>query len=200
MYNGKTKNHLQKRFQTTMKNIKNQYFKAALDAVGKTGLNGLVMGELAKASGMSVGSWYHHFESRELLVAETYNYVVGKASSAMISAMDESAGAGSNIRKMATGLAKHWFNNPQEARMFIESEAGHIISKKARFYAWNHFEPILAKLKLYRDSGDIRNLAEKDLLAYMLSAVFSGVVFSSRTKPAEMGAMVWHGLKMRKEK
>jgi AcrR family transcriptional regulator len=183
-----------------MKNIKNRYFKAALDAVGKTGLNGLVMGELAKSSGMAVGSWYHHFESREVLVAEIYHFVAGRAASAMTTGLSEDAGTGAALRKMTTSLAKHWFNNPEEARMFMESEAGHIILKKARLYAWNQFEPILARLKFYRENGEVRDLPEKDLLAFMLSSVFSGVIFSSRTKPNEMGAMVWHGLKMRKEK
>jgi AcrR family transcriptional regulator len=183
-----------------MKNTKNRYFKATLNAVGKTGLNGLVMGELAKSSGMAVGSWYHHFESREALISEVYQFVSGRAASAMITAMEEGSGPGSNIRKMISALSKHWFNNPEEARMFMESEAGQIIPKKSRFYAWNQFEPILEALKSYRESENVRNLPEKDLLSFMLCAVFSGVLFSSRTKPAEMAEMVWHGLKLRKEK
>lgn len=175
-----------------------KYFQAALKSMGKTGLNGLAMARLSKNSGMAVGSWYHHFPSREALVSGIYNYCTGRATTAMLSATTGESGAGGIIRSMARALCIHWQKNPEEARFFMECESGQIIQKKARAEAWLAFEGVLTLLRTTREKGNLRDWPEHRMLGYMLGAVYGAGLMLNAANPDELAESVWQGLKARK--
>lgn len=177
---------------------RHRYFRAALKSMGKTGLNGLAMARLSKSSGMAVGSWYHHFPSREALVNGIYGYCAERASAALMSGLDLKSGTGDNVRGMVRSLGIHWQKYPEEARFFMETEAGQVLAKKVRAEAWLSFDAVLTVLRTARDRGSLRNMPEQQLLGFILGAVYGAGMLGSNPDADVLAEGVWQGMKMRK--
>jgi TetR/AcrR family transcriptional regulator, fatty acid metabolism regulator protein len=68
-----------------------QVTTAVLQILGKGGVTGLTIGQIAKAVGMSEGNLYRHFKDKEDVISEAAKRVVGDLKGRLDSVMDGSA-------------------------------------------------------------------------------------------------------------
>jgi TetR/AcrR family transcriptional repressor of multidrug resistance operon len=57
---------------------KRAIFESTLDLVTEKGFHGCPMSSVAKTAGVAAGTIYHHFESKDQLICELYDYLSGK--------------------------------------------------------------------------------------------------------------------------
>jgi AcrR family transcriptional regulator len=57
---------------------KRAIFESTLDLVTEKGFHGCPMSSVAKTAGVAAGTIYHHFESKDQLICELYDYLTDK--------------------------------------------------------------------------------------------------------------------------
>ncbi|WP_320668709.1 TetR/AcrR family transcriptional regulator [Patulibacter defluvii] len=144
---------------------------ASLAIVEQEGLEGLTTTAVTRASGVSVGSLYHHFGSFEGLAAELYARSMAALLDALVAELERSRTARTGVLRFVEGYLRWGVEHPVEARVihgsafagFLAANAAAVDEAKgprmARMLAW--IEPFMAR-------GDVVRLSPPMLEALLV--------------------------------
>lgn len=69
---------------TAVTDKKTAIFESTLTLVRENGFHGTPMSQIAKKAGVAAGTIYHHFDSKDTLILELYEHVVGQMLSSLL--------------------------------------------------------------------------------------------------------------------
>lgn len=93
---------------------KDNFIRAALEIISEKGPGGLTMQAVAEKSGAPIGSVYHRFKSREILLAELWVYLIESFQSGFISLLQSGDGEKAALYTL-DWVRKH----PNRSRVFL---------------------------------------------------------------------------------
>ncbi|MFF0433519.1 TetR/AcrR family transcriptional regulator [Streptomyces sp. NPDC004327] len=134
---------------------------AALEVFAASGQAGFTVNAVTKASGVSLGSLYHHFGSFDGLAAALYGHCLGQTYTAALASVDRSRTARTGIRAFVTTYLRFIQENPAVARYLHGSAYSSYLAvdaDRARGVEPDHFPRVVDHLRHWVDSGEIAPL------------------------------------------
>jgi TetR/AcrR family fatty acid metabolism transcriptional regulator len=151
---------------------KNRIYAAAIDLMDRKGFERLTIADISKKAGVSVGSFYHHFESKNDILAEIFRKADEYFSTQVVS----------NLRKRAApDQIVEYFDH--YARFNVSSGVEmtqQLFNPKIKHFTQETRPMLTLLLDLIRkgqQKGELRPDAEPEALARLLFVVARGVVF-----------------------
>jgi AcrR family transcriptional regulator len=134
-----------------------------LQVYADKGPEGLTVQALTAASGVSLGSLYHHFGSFDQFSAALYSHCMGELLDALIAALEPATTARAGIRAVVVAYLRFVQEHPAAARFvhassaasFLPAHAGMIVEAKAP-----RIGRILTWLRPHMAAGRVVNLPE----------------------------------------
>lgn len=150
---------------------------AALALFDSQGVTATTIEEVRDRSGVSVGSLYHHFRSREGLLAALYQELLARYRAVLSAELAD----GSNARDLLEGFVRThiaWSTtNPAAARFLLEQRRHPdlVASAEAELQSGtaDFLRPLLGRLKPAVQAGEIRDLPAEILLSLVFGPVQS---------------------------
>ncbi|MGW2016503.1 TetR/AcrR family transcriptional regulator [Streptomyces sp. NPDC001927] len=134
---------------------------AALEVFATSGQAGFTVNAVTRASGVSLGSLYHHFGSFDGLAAALYGSCLQQTYTAALGAVDRARTAHTGIRAFVTTYLRFIRENPAVARYLHGSAYSSYLAvdaDRARGVEPDHFPRVADHLKRWIDSGEIAPL------------------------------------------
>ncbi|MGW0907471.1 TetR/AcrR family transcriptional regulator [Streptomyces sp. NPDC002853] len=134
---------------------------AALRVFADSGEQGVTVGALTKASGVSLGSLYHHFGSVDGLMSALLQRWLGRLLIEMAASVERSRTARTGIRALVRAYLKFIQENPEAARLLHSSYAdrlGMAQARQIRDAQEARLSPLTAWMQQHVDSGEVAPL------------------------------------------
>ncbi|WP_298726372.1 TetR/AcrR family transcriptional regulator [uncultured Ferrovibrio sp.] len=161
--------------ETRASHSRRRALEAALALVDAQGVAAMTIEEVRKRSGVSIGSLYHHFRSREGLLAGLYQDLLARYRAVLSAELLRCDGA----RALVEGFVRThiaWAAANQAAARFlmeyrhdpaiVAASEAELQSSTAEF-----IRPILARLKPAMTAGEVRDLPAELLLSLVFGPV-----------------------------
>lgn len=152
---------------------------AALRVYADSGEQGVTVGALTKASGVSLGSLYHHFGSVDGLMSALLQRWLGRLLGEMAASVERSRTARTGIRALVRAYFKFIQENPDAARLLHSSYAdrlGMAQARQLRDAQEARLSPLTAWMQQHVDSGEVAPLP----MALIEGLVLGPVVATAR--------------------
>jgi TetR/AcrR family fatty acid metabolism transcriptional regulator len=151
---------------------KNRIYAAAIDLMDRKGFDGLTIADISRKAGVSVGSFYHHFESKNDILAEIFRKADDYFSTEVVSQLKKRA-----VPDQIVEYFDHYarFNIASGVEMTQQ-----LFSPKVKHFTEETRPMLTLLLDLIRkgqENGEIRMDTEPGALARFLFVVARGVVF-----------------------
>ncbi|MEU8763314.1 TetR/AcrR family transcriptional regulator [Streptomyces sp. NPDC048659] len=134
---------------------------AALEVFAASGQAGFTVNAVTKASGVSLGSLYHHFGSFDGLAAALYGHCLRQTYTEALGAVDRARTARTGIRAFVTTYLRFIQANPDVARYLHGSAYSSYLAvdaDRARGVEPDHFPRVADRLRRWVDAGEIAAL------------------------------------------
>ncbi|MFJ3906310.1 TetR/AcrR family transcriptional regulator [Streptomyces sp. NPDC090025] len=131
---------------------------AALEVFSTSGQAGLTVHAVTKASGVSLGSLYHHFGSLDGLAAALYGACLQQTYAEALGAVDRARTARTGIRAFVTTYLRFIQENPAVARYLHGSAYSSYLAvdaDRARGVEPDHFPRVADHLRRWTATGEI---------------------------------------------
>ena len=99
-----------------------QVLQATLDLINERGLQSTPMSAIAKRSGVAVGTIYHHFDNKEILVTALYQKLSGKLGEYALHNYDAAAPVRVRFSNIWTNALRFTLRHPKEV-LFLDQYA-----------------------------------------------------------------------------
>ncbi|MGW6021004.1 TetR/AcrR family transcriptional regulator [Streptomyces sp. NPDC055099] len=152
---------------------------AALRVFADSGEQGVTVGALTKASGVSLGSLYHHFGSVDGLMSALLQRWLGRLLVEMAASVERSRTARTGIRALVRAYMKFIQENPEAARLLHSSYAdrlGMAQARQIRDAQEARLSPLTAWMQQHVDSGEVAPIP----MALLEGLVLGPVVATAR--------------------
>ena len=93
--------------------------QATLKLVSKNGFHGTAMSQVVKEAGVSAGSIYHYFESKDELIDELYKSIKQKFGQAILVNFEQNQSLKIQIRQILGDMIRYYIQRPEESA-FLE--------------------------------------------------------------------------------
>ncbi|MEU8616540.1 TetR/AcrR family transcriptional regulator [Streptomyces sp. NPDC048623] len=134
---------------------------AALEVFATSGQAGFTVNAVTKASGVSLGSLYHHFGSFDGLAAALYGHCLQQTYAEALAAHDRARTARTGIRAFVTTYLRFIEAHPAVARYLHGSAYSSYLAvdaDRARGVEPDHFPRVADHLRRWVDAGEIAPL------------------------------------------
>lgn len=134
---------------------------AALRVYADSGEQGVTVGAITKASGVSLGSLYHHFGSVDGLMIAVLQRWLGRLLTEMAASVERSRTARTGIRALVRAYLTFIQENPDAARLLHSSYAdrlGMAQARQLRDAQEARLSPLTAWMQQHVDSGEVAPL------------------------------------------
>lgn len=179
--------------------------QAALDCFTENGFTNTSIGDVCARSGMSVGSLYHHFKSKEQLAAAVYLEGIRDYQRGYTEALESQTRARDGIMAIISYHLRWVEKNPDWARfLFQQRHADFMGDTEEEFSRMNagFFKAVSAWFRKHIESGDIRRFPPDLYPAIMMGpcqeysrAFLSGQDVTPVEKAIEaLGEAVWRAM------
>ena len=135
----------------------------ALDVFAMSGQDGFTVHAVTSASGISLGSLYHHFGSFDGLAAALYSKCMSQLFDALIAALTRTRTARTGIRALVATYLRFTQENPAAARFIHASAyAGYVSAHASQINAAKapQLEAVAGWLRPHIASGELVDLPE----------------------------------------
>ncbi|MFI6093277.1 TetR/AcrR family transcriptional regulator [Streptomyces sp. NPDC051218] len=134
---------------------------AALRVYAESGEQGVTVGALTKASGVSLGSLYHHFGSVDGLMNALLLRWLGRLLAELAASVERSRTARTGVRSLVRAYLDFIRENPDGARLLHSSYAdrlGMAQARQLRDAQEARLSPLTAWMQQHVDSGEVAPL------------------------------------------
>jgi AcrR family transcriptional regulator len=135
----------------------------ALDVFAESGQDGFTVSAVTTASGVSLGSLYHHFGSFDGLAAALYSKCMAQLFDALIAALQRTRTARTGIRALVVTYLRFTEEHPAAARFIHASAyAGYLAAHASQINAAKapRLEAVAGWLRPHVASGELAHLPE----------------------------------------
>jgi AcrR family transcriptional regulator len=88
---------------------------ATLRLISENGFHGTAMAKIAQEAGVSTGSIYHYFDSKDELIDELYKAIKRKSAQAILENLDQAQPVKTQIRQILGKIIRYAIQHPQES-------------------------------------------------------------------------------------
>ncbi len=173
----------------------------ALDMILENDIQSASMGKISKASGVAVGTMYHHFASKEVLITELYRQKKGELFEAL--QIDINTESIEEYFYIALRTYIRFAEENKKGFEFIERyHMSPIIDQEVRSsYELMFYQHFKLLLDFFKSKSNLKNLTDELILAYVTGAL-SGLIaihvlgknHLSEEQIKEYISVIWNGL------
>lgn len=191
--------------QTSERSTRQRALLAALELFDGQGVEATTIEQVREAAGISVGSLYHHFRSREGLVVALYEDLLEQYRSAITAALLRHSGVRELLDGFVTAHIGWAMQNPMAER-FLSGHRHHRSLKDAEGRLQDDtadfIRPLLRRIKPAIDSGVLKPLPPELLLSLVIGPVQTWLRMhrsgSSRLNPdvaaRQLSDLIWEAV------
>lgn len=178
--------------------MKDKLIKSAFDFIQKKGLLQLAMGELAKFANVGVGSFYHHFDSKEKLLETLFSIAIENLEKEC-SKISEPVGKPKLIFAELVDVFHTYFEkNSAQAQFVYQCMATENIPELQQNTEIKKIKSAIKIIDLCKKEKSIRNIESATILNYMLlQTIQYQLKFKKTLNKDQSKQMIWHALKER---
>jgi len=180
---------------------RDKVIQTALKMISEGGFHASPMSELAVRSGVAVGTIYHHFATKEVLIQALYTECRERASQQVVEGLDAKQSPSRKTALMWLNLHAHFTRNPLEFSLLRQAESSPFLVSDVKDVSV--FTPVV--LEQFRESvksGKMKKL-KPGLAASLLMGMVSSVVAEelrskkkfARKELEELADMAWSALR-----
>jgi len=168
---------------------------AALELFTGRGFSGTPTSLISKEAGVSTGTLFFYFSTKEELIDTLYRRVKGEAAQAMCRGLSDSMTVEAKLRRLGRNAVEWGMANPEKLKFMEQFAHSPFVSTSAQEEGMSHF---LFLQELVRDGirdGTIRNI-DPPLLFCMIASALSGLIAraSAVSDPEERRKITEEGL------
>ncbi len=174
--------------------------------IKKTGVHGLAMGQLSKDSGIAAGTFYHYFDSKEMMLMETFLYCHKRAAAVGAKAIKSDDSYKNRFMSMVNAFYEHFSRYSVEVYFIQESESGFSVTNNGIRESRVYYNEVFHFLNQGVEKGTLRNIDSKLMLQTIFQNIFAVMkyetIFETKFTPSELNGyleMAWHALKEREK-
>lgn len=160
---------------------KQAIFSATLKLVAKFGFHGTSMAMIHKEAGVSAGTIYHYFESKDQLIVELYKEIKKKMAVHCNSQMETNTNLRSKIMFYSEKLMRYQFENPTESLFIDQFSKSPYYNESIENQIFEYFEDAFKLMEQAQNEQLV-----KDLPFHVFHA-FSVEIASSLSQKAALG-------------
>ncbi len=162
-----------------MNTKKLQIIEAAIRLFAQDGV-GVATAAIAKEAGVSNGTLFNHFETKQMLIDEVYIFIKRNMADVILSDIDFSASVFDVCSKQWIAFA-HWsYDHLTEYRAMNVLNASQVLGETARQYAEKLWMPMLDKLKDAQQSGILHPTSPELICINVQSYLHALVAYTNR--------------------
>lgn len=182
---------------------KEKVLRTALQMVASGGFQGAPIAELAAKSKVAVGTIYHHFASKDEMVAAMYLLCKESLSESLTKAIDPKASSQKKFEKLWDAYLDHAAKNPVEFSFLDQYKSSPLITAAVVKSAEKFDAPVNGWIKEGLKNKDLRKAEDTVLIEYFNANVNAAArIHVSKAKKklsskelAALRDMAWAGLK-----
>lgn len=140
--------------------------QATLDLVIENGFHDAPMSKIAKLAGVSVGTIYLYFKSKQDLVNKLYLIVKGNFAEKIFEGFTADGEVETLFKTIWYNIANYKFNNYKEARFLSLCDNTPMIEEHIRQKGLQHLKPLLLLWERGIKEGVVKNISPYLLYAY----------------------------------
>lgn len=140
--------------------------QATLDLVIENGFHDAPMSKIAKLAGVSVGTIYLYFKSKQDLVNKLYLIVKGDFAEKIFEGFTPDGEVETLFKTIWYNIANYKFNNYKEARFLSLCDNTPMIEEHIRQKGLQHLKPLLLLWERGIKEGAVKNISPYLLYAY----------------------------------
>lgn len=117
---------------------------AVLRLISKNGFHGTAMSMVAREAGVSAGSIYHYFTSKDEMIVELYKEIKRKSSEAQLAHLDPSQPLRAQIRQLWGDMIRYFFEHPEETAFLNQFCTSPYLTPEVEAAVHEYYAPIIA--------------------------------------------------------
>lgn len=160
--------------QASERSARRRALAAALELFDAQGVEATTIEQVREAAGISVGSLYHHFRSREGLVVALYEDLLEQYRSAIAAALERQSG----IRELLDAFVRthiDWAMQNPKAERFLSEHRHHrtlnAVEGRLQDDTADFIRPLLRRIKPAIEAGQLKPLPPELLLSLVIGPV-----------------------------
>ncbi len=146
-------------------NTKEAILKATLRLVNEYGFYHLNMKQLAAEAGISVGTIYLYFNSKEKLINELYKNIIRDFNAIVLKGYEEGRAFKQNFFEMMRNAIDHYIQNPDRFSFIEQYTYSPFLFKETKEENLAILEPIEKIIKEAKKENQVKDLPETLLIA-----------------------------------
>jgi AcrR family transcriptional regulator len=151
-----------------------EVIKATILIAAERGVHDTPMSEIYIKAGVSAGTIYHHFRSKDELLGETYIWIMGKLAAELTGGLGSDYTYQERFTKYWTILFSYFEQNRDEYKYIEYTSRGPILSKEIKEEGNNQLIEVLEFLQ----AGMFQNVLSPMPVQLMMSIVLNSVMTS----------------------
>lgn len=143
--------------------------------VAAGGFHGSPMSELARKSGVAVGTIYHYYATKDDLIRDLYLQSKARMSEAMVTALKKDGKFRERFENLWKALYTHFVNNPLEFSFLQQYHNSPFVGKETEEESEQYYAAVIDFFKSGIKKGSIRKSDIAVLTEFLYAAVSSAV-------------------------
>lgn len=166
-----------------------EIIRRAAPLFNQRGYEGAALSELMKATGLEKGGIYRHFESKEQLAAEAFDYAWSETLQARVHDLDGVANAVDRLKQMVTNFVERRGIIPGGCPLLntaTDADDGNAtLRERARKALRGWRDLLISIVDAGRKAGEIRHGVNAERVATLLISMLEGAVMVSRLERSD---------------
>jgi TetR/AcrR family transcriptional regulator, multidrug resistance operon repressor len=154
---------------------KDKILQTALKLVAAGGFHASPMSELAKKSGVAVGTIYHYYATKDDMIRDLYIQCKANMSDAMIKSLSKDGKLRERFENLWKALYTHYVNNPLEFSFLQQYHNSPFVGKETEEESEKYYTTVIEFFKAGIKKGSIRKSDITVLTEFLYAAVSAAV-------------------------
>jgi len=188
--------------QSKGKNKKQRILDATIELIASNGLHATPMSQISKHSGVSVGTIYHYFPSKEAIVNHLYVDLKQKMADAAFRDYDIQASYQERFFLMWRNSFNYLLSKPMQLSFIEQCSISPLISAEAKEASNRYLAPLFGFVAEGIESGHLKRMDIQLILSFIHATIvgtaklqLSGLLDITEDRREAVARSCWDGLK-----
>ncbi|MFM9984147.1 MAG: TetR/AcrR family transcriptional regulator [Flavobacteriales bacterium] len=154
---------------------KDKVLQTALKMVASGGFHASPMSEVARRSGVAVGTIYHYYATKDDMICDLYLLCKSHMSEAMVKSLQKEGKIRERFENLWKALYTHYINNPFEFSFLQQYHNSPFVGKETETESEKYYAAVIDFFKAGIKKGSIRKSDITVLTEFLYAAVTAAV-------------------------
>ncbi len=146
---------------------------ATLRLIAKNGFHGTAMAKVAKEAGVSAGSIYHYFDSKDTLMVELYKDIKRHFGETLTAQLDQTLPVPQQIRQMLAIMLRYYIHRPLESAFLEQFTRSPYFNPNIEAEVMRYYAPLVTAMEIAQRDMIIKNLPGPVIMAFTFDVATS---------------------------